>query len=124
MSYSGTTAASSVSNPPRLIVPGAGLYGPVGQSSLLSSAPGAPNNQGGSLWYYCSTNKTTDLTNGTFFGDGKRIGMRPGDLVIASQFTSAGSSIVVSMHPVTAVSSNGAALGGSQLLSSTRATSL
>jgi hypothetical protein len=123
MAYSGSTASSSVANPPRCIVGGA-LYGAAGATTGLSTTPDSPNNQGGGVWFYASTNKTTDLTNGTFFTDGKNLGMRPGDLVVATQFTSAGSSVVVSMHPVTAVSTLGAELGGSQLLSSTRASSL
>lgn len=125
MAYSGSTATTTAANPPRLTSHG-GLCGPSGgvTSTGLSTAPNSPNLQGGRIWTYVSTNKTTDLTNGTFFADGDDIGMRPGDLVFAVQFTSAGSSVIVSLHPVTGVSTSGAALGGSQLMSTTRASSL
>lgn len=118
MSYSGTTASSTVANPPRCIVGGA-LYGVAGNTTGLSSAPESPNNQGGSLWFYASTNKTTDITASNFFADGDDLGMRPGDMVLNVQFTSAGSSVVVGFGAITGVSTSGASLSTGSLVTST-----
>ena len=126
MAYYGTTAATTLRNPPRLIS-APGLYGQQATSGLTTS-PDSPNNQGGQIWAYCSTNKTTDIVVAGFFSDGADLGMRPGDWVFATQFTSAGSTVVGSIHMVTVVNSTartasvGAVTGA--LLSTTRATSL
>lgn len=118
MAYSGTTAATSLRNPPRCVA-GGGLYGVVGNSTGLSTAPEAPNNQGGSLWFYNSTNLTTDLTASNFFSDGYYIGMRPGDMVFGQQFSSAGSSVTTFQGSVTGVSTDGASLSTGSLITST-----
>jgi len=116
MAYSGTTAASSLANPPRKLVEAiAGNAGTTG----LTTAPGAPGAQGGAIWTYCSTNATTDLTASNFFSDGKSLGMRPGDLVMGSQFTSAGSSVITFWGAITGVSSSGASLSTGSLVTST-----
>ena len=126
MAYSGTTAASSLANPPRCIA-GPALYGNQGTSGL-TTAPGSGNTQGGNLWSYCSTNKTTDLIVAGFFSDGYALGMRPGDIVMAIQFTSAGSSVLLSVHPVTVVNSTSGvatvSAGTAGYLSTTRGTSI
>lgn len=116
MAYSGTTAASSVSNPPRKIVEGiAGNAGTTG----LTTVPNAPGAQGGALWYYSSTNLTTDLVASDFFSDGKALGMRPGDMVMGTQFTSAGSSVITFQGAITGVSTSGASLSTGSLMTST-----
>lgn len=107
MAYYGATAASSLANPPRCIA-GGGLYGVAGDTTGLTTAPESPNNQGGSLWYYASTNLTTDVFATGFFTDGKDLGMRPGDLVMGVQFSSAGSSVQTFFSAVTAISTAGA----------------
>jgi len=118
MAYSGATAASSVANPPRCIA-GGGLYGVPGDTTGLSTNPDSPNNQGGSLWYYASTNLTTDIVASNFFSDGKRLGMRPGDLVMGVQFSSAGSSVETFFGSITGVSTGGASLSTGSLVTST-----
>jgi hypothetical protein len=86
MAYSGTTAASSLSNPPRRLIGGVGQ---ITNSTGLTTAPtAAPGGQGGAVWVYTSTNLTTDLVVSNFFSDGYYLGMRPGDLVMGSQFSS------------------------------------
>lgn len=116
MSYSGTTAASSVANPPRKIIDGlAQTPGTTG----LSSAPSAPGAQGGALWYYSSTNLTTDIVASNFFSDGYYLGMRPGDCVQGVQFTSAGSSVTTFFGAITGVSTSGASLSTGSLMTST-----
>ena len=107
MAYSGTTAASSLANPPRsLLVAG---FNALPGSTGLSTTPAAPNGQGGGLWYYSSTNLTTDLVAAGFFSDGKTLGMRPGDLVMGVQFSSAGSTVTSFYGAITSISTAGAA---------------
>jgi len=99
-----------------------GLYGHSGgvnASTGLSTSPNSPNNQGGGFWLYVSTNKTTDITNGTFFSDGDDLGMKPGDIVFNVQFTSAGSSAVLVIAPITGVSTAGAVVASGSIISST-----
>lgn len=116
MAYSGSTASSSVANPPRALIQGVGAnHGTTG----LTSAPGAPGAQGGGLWYYASTNATTDLLEADFFTDGKNLGMRPGDMVFGVSFTSAGSSVQTFMGAITGVSTSGASLSTGSLVTST-----
>lgn len=116
MAYSGSTAATTLANPPRKLIEGiAGLQGTTG----LTTAPGAPGAQGGALWFYSSTNLTTDIVASNFFTDGKYLGMRPGDVVIGIQFTSAGSSVTSFMGAITGVSTSGASLSTGSVMTST-----
>jgi hypothetical protein len=116
MAYSGSTAASSVSNPPRALVQGIGAnHGTTG----LTTAPSAPSAQGGGLWFYSSTNATTDIVASGFFTDGKSLGMRPGDMMFGVQFTSAGSSVITFTGAITGVSTSGASLSTGSLVTST-----
>lgn len=117
MAYSGSTAASTLSNPPRLVIPG-GLAQTPGTTGL-STAPSAPGGQGGALWYYSSTNLTTDLTASNFFSDGYYLGMRPGDAVMGVQFSSAGSTVTTFLGAITGVSTSGASLSTGSLMTST-----
>lgn len=117
MAYYGSTQASSVANPPRLVIPG-GMAGVPGTTGL-STAPASPGNQGGALWYYASTNLTTDIVASNFFSDGYYLGMRPGDCVMGVQFSSAGSSVTTFMGAVTGVSTNGASLSTGSVMTST-----
>lgn len=118
MAYSGTTAATSVSNPPRNVL--AAAMSMVSGTTGLTTAPSAPGGQGGGLWYYCSTNATTDLVASGFFSDGENLGMRPGDMVMGVQFTSAGSSVITFYGAITAITTAGAAsLSTGSLITST-----
>ena len=83
MAYSGSTASTTLANPARLITDG-GLYGRSGGvngTTSFTTAPAEPNAQGGRLWSYMSTNKTTDMNiaGNAFFGDGDDLGMAGGD---------------------------------------------
>lgn len=94
MSYSGTTAASSVSNPPILLSRIAGVRTILGTSGLTGWTSGVTRAGGIGLWQYISTNLTTDLTPAAFFTDGYQLGMQVGDLLLNVQYTSAGSSFI------------------------------
>lgn len=123
MAYSGATAGTTLANPPRLISAGAlyGRSGGVNGTTSFTTAPSEPGAQGGALWAYVSTNKTTDMNaaSNTFFADGDDLGMKPGDVVMTVQFTSASSSAVLSFHVVTQVSTAGAGLSTGAVISST-----
>ena len=116
MAYSGTTAASTLANPPRKVIDG---LAQIPNTTGLSTAPSAPGGQGGALWYYASTNLTTDLTASNFFSDGWYLGMRPGDAVMGVQFSSAGSSVTTFFGAITGVSTSGASLSTGSLMTST-----
>lgn len=117
MAYSGSTAATTVANPPRRIV--GGIATPPQSTSLTTNPTRAPGGQGGSIWYYCSTNATTDLVASNFFSDGWYLGMRPGDMVMGCQFTSAASSVVTFWGAVASASTAGASLSTGSLVTST-----
>lgn len=109
MAYSGTTAASSVSNPPVRLV---GTVG--GGLNTLSTA-----GTGGSLWLYNSSHSSTQLTDTNFFTDAYYMGMRQGDLVFFCGST--GSSAGVGFGILGAVTTSGAALASTGgIVSSTR----
>lgn len=116
MAYSGSTAGSTLANPPRKLVEGiAALPNTTG----LSTAPRVPGGQGGALWVYNSTNLTTDLVAANFFSDGYYLGMRPGDIVMGCQFTSAGSSVITYHGVITGVSTSGASMTTGSVMTST-----
>lgn len=117
MAYSGSTASSSIANPPRRLLDGI-MSNP--GSTGLSTAPENPGGQGGGLWFYSSTNLTTDLVAAGFFSDGKALGMRPGDVVFGNQFSSAGSSVTSFQGTIVSISTAGAAsLSTGSLITST-----
>lgn len=127
MAYYGTTAASSVSNPPRqLVAPFATNPALAGSTEYLSTQgstagnnANAPGGGGGGLWFYASTNLTTDLTASNFFSDGFYLGMRAGDIVQGAQFSSLGSTVTTFMGAIVSVSTAGASLSTGSLMTST-----
>lgn len=118
MAYYGSTAASSLANPPRLMF---GAMASLPETTGLSTATANQHLQGGQLWFYSSTNLSTDILASNFFTDGKALGMRPGDVVIGNQFSSAGSSVQTFICSVTGVSTSGATLSTGASLTSTHA---
>lgn len=115
MAYYSSTEASSLSNPPRLVV--GRLQGVPGTTGLSTANPGQ-GSQGGSLWYYCSTNTSTELQSSTFFTDGWYLGMRAGDILMAGSFSSAGSTVNVSIGMITAASTSGCGLSTGSVITS------
>lgn len=116
MAYYSSTEATSVSNPPRLIF---GAMTALHATTGLSTATATQHQQGGQLWFYSSTNLSTDVLASNFFTDGQKLGMRPGDVVIGNQFSSAGSSVQLFMGAVTSVSTSGASLSTGGTMTST-----
>jgi hypothetical protein len=127
MSYYGTTQLSSVANPPRqLVAPFAVNPALAGSTEYLSTQgstaannPNAPGGGGGGLWFYASTNLTTDLVATNFFSDGFYIGMKAGDIVQGAQFSSLGSSVTTFIGAIVSVSTAGASLSTGSLITST-----
>lgn len=104
MAYNGATAASSVANPPMRI---AGGMGGVSQQSTASGG-------GRGVWFYNSSNGSTQLQDANFFTDAKYLGMQAGDLVLFVVAT--GSSIGCGLGVMGAVTTAGGAFastGGS-----------
>lgn len=113
MAYKSSTNASSVANPPKLLVPSIGAFA---ASSAFSSAA-VQRQYGGALWHYVSTHSSTAVIAANFFSDGKKLGMKVGDAVWGVQFSTAGSSGKVYHGTVKTVSTSGATLSGSILFS-------
>ena len=127
MAYYGSTQASSIANPPRqLVAPFASNQALAGSTQYLSTQgstaannANAPGGGGGGLWFYASTNLTTDLVAANFFSDGFYIGMRAGDIVQGAQFSSLGSSVTTFIGAIVSVSTAGASLSTGSLITST-----
>ena len=130
MAYFGgpaTTVATSLQNPPRqLVAPFANNPVISGSTQFLSTQgstaannPNGPGGGGGGLWFYTSTNLTTDLTASNFFSDGFYLGMRAGDVVIGSQFSSLGSTVTTFTGSIVSVSTAGASMSTGTLITST-----
>lgn len=127
MAYYGTTQASSIANPPRLLTqPFATNPALAGSTEYLSTQgstaannPNGPGGGGGALWFYSSTNLTTDLVASNFFSDGFYLGMRAGDIVQGAQFSSLGSSVTTFIGAIVSVSTAGASLSTGSLITST-----
>jgi hypothetical protein len=117
MAYLGSTAASSVTNPPICLVPRLGGV----TSTQLSTAVGSNvyREQGGALWLYRSSHGSTETMASNFFTDAWYLGMRPGDVILGYQWTTLGSSIVTYLGVLAAVSTAGAALSTGGTFTST-----
>jgi hypothetical protein len=113
MSYNGSTAGSTLANPPILM---AGIIG----GRVLnngSTIGGTGEGSGGQLWLYTSTDSSTAPFTANYFTDAKRLGMRAGDVVM--QVGATGSTFGISLNVLGAVSTAGAAYAstGSQISS-------
>lgn len=79
MAYQSSTAANP--NVPQCIVPGFGSTVSPGSSAVAA---------GKSLWFYNSTHALADLVGVGFFTDGRRLGMKVGDVLIAPTYSTQG----------------------------------
>jgi hypothetical protein len=122
MAYLGTTAASSVSNPPICIGGGNGygadariasgstLYinNDWGASTACTYKPGQGFGQ--RLWMYHTTDMTSAILAAGYFTDAGVMGVRPGDVfIMVAQGSSLGTSQMLRLAVVSAVSTAGAA---------------
>lgn len=99
MAYSGSTAASSVANPPICILP-MGIT-PTNNASgnvLGSSLQTTTAFSGGvQLWRYTSSDASTLAQGAGYFTDGLSLGMRNGDIIFIVAQTSLGTSPTMSI---------------------------
>ena len=94
MAYSGTTAATTASNPPIQIARGIGNFNPniavVGSTASMLAIGG-----GAGLWMYQTADGTTLLEATKYFTDGQALGMKNGDVMIGVHASSVGSTVVI-----------------------------
>lgn len=77
--------AYSTANRPYLIVPAvAGGFG----GTIVNSVPGS-SDCGGNLWAYRSTDTVGTVMASNYFSDGFRMGLRKGDIMFITQFSTA-----------------------------------
>jgi len=119
MSYSGSTAGSTLANPPVLISSGMSKIA----LNMGSTINGAAKGSGTQLWLYTSTNSATEASSGTnsgqFFSDAYYLGMKNGDVVImvgATGATTVGIAIGV-IQGITSTGAGGYMSTGSQISS-------
>lgn len=105
MAYSGTTAASSLANPPRNVA-GTNMWGDRSTSVISSSKL-----VGQGLWLYNTTDGSTDMASVTYFTDAFYIGMKEGDVIMGAICT--GTSATFYAGVIGAVTTLGAGLGTS-----------
>ena len=111
MAYNGSTAATSVANPPRCIVQSFTSRGAYTSTALSGQASGVDvNNQGGSLWTYVSTDAVGTVITTGYFSDGDKLGMHPGDHVMGVVTSTNGATVTAYYGVITSVSTNGATL--------------
>jgi len=102
MAYSGSTAASTLVNTPHRIDHGGLAARSLGESTS--------NAEGRGLWFYNSTNLTTDMVStGGFFTDGTRLGMRNGDCLISVQTTGTETAPRIMIAGIFGITTGGAA---------------
>ncbi len=120
MAYQGTTAASSVSNPPvqawqPLSGGGFSTFQSTGinMGSTYGSSVGAMPGRalGGNGWYYASTDPSTAVCAQGYFTDGLKLGMKPGDVLFIIAASSLGGANNVSVAVIGDVTSTGASVG-------------
>lgn len=115
MAYTGTTGASTAANAPILVAKGMG-----GSVQSAGVAPGSSTSAGGTgVWFYNSSNLTTDITAGAFFSDGYNLGMKVGDVVFGVQQSSVGSSLIVFLGAISSGSTAGFGFTTGSIMTST-----
>jgi len=108
MAYIGSTAASSIANPPALVARPLSVGARLGSNA---SAQNVPIRLG--LWVFGSTDTTSSPFTAGYFSDGYELGMKQGDIVFCvGQTSTVSSSQCLMIGCVSSVSSTG---GGTQL---------
>ena len=111
MAYIGTTAASSVQNPPVCVNPG------IGGGARLAST-GCPIGQ--RIWMFGSTDTSSSPFTANYFSDAKNLGIKQGDVAICVGMTSTvASSQVLMLGVFGAVTTDGSQLSTWSFISST-----
>lgn len=89
LTYNGTTAGSTLANPPVLLAAAIGGHVQFASSGSTAAIAKLPTGAlGAQLWYYGSTNDPlTELVALNTFGDGYALGMHPGDVILCVKST-------------------------------------
>ena len=112
MAYVGSSAASTVANPPSRVDNALLSQRNIRESTSVAS--------GGSLWVYNSSNLTTDLTASGFISDAAALGMRNGDIMIAaSHSTESSTGHIIRIGMISFDSTSGASLSTGGMVTST-----
>lgn len=108
LTYNGTTAGSTLANPPVVL-----------DSVVGGQFPNSPGLTGGKLWVYSSTNDVTDLSgNLNAISDGVALGMRAGDILLMVSGTAGSTTPKLQMGVlVSSASATGFALSTNSLSS-------
>lgn len=86
MTYNGSTAGSTLSNPPVLLAAAIGGHVQFATSGSTAGVAKLPTGAAGAkLWFYSSTNIFSDVFGAATFNDGYALGMSPGDVLIGVQ---------------------------------------
>jgi len=123
MAYNGSTAASSIANPPVLMfgtnasvdqrIPGSGTTGSTIYMNNAYKASTSVYSEGrafgGQLWGYWSTDNTTAIASSGYFTDAGPLGMRPGDMILAVGSTGGAGTVVTRLLTISNISTSGAA---------------
>jgi hypothetical protein len=101
--------AYSSTNPP---VPAMGVLTRASTDANVWPAP--------QLWLYRSTDRSSDIDDSGYFSNGHELGMRKGDILVASHVSSHGSTTIAGIFAfVSDVSTSGATVIASTVVSST-----
>jgi len=93
MAYTGTTAATSLQNPPLCLARGMGYT--VNQAGAVLGSTALGQTGGNGLWYYASTDTSTLTQAAGYFTDGQSLGMRQGDILLSCYASSVASTTVL-----------------------------
>lgn len=108
MAYQSSTLGATSANPPRLLV-----------ASMAGSNPASTVPFGPSMWMYQSTDSTTLAFGSNYFTDAQALGMRQNDIVFVQCQSSVGSSQVLAIGSLSAVTTSGANLTTGGAITST-----
>lgn len=90
LAYNGTTAGSTLANPPVLMqaaIAGHVQFATSGSTAGVSNLPTGAS--GAKIWFYASSNTAVEMTALNAINDGVALGMSLGDVLIGVQTTAA-----------------------------------
>lgn len=88
LTYNGSTAGSTLANPPVLLT--AGIGGHVQWATSGSTVAPITYGSGAKVWFYASSNAASEVAGAAAIGDGYALGMSLGDIMLGVT-TTAGS---------------------------------
>jgi hypothetical protein len=98
--------AYSTNNRPYLIVP---AVAGGGGSPTISGLTGGSSDCGGNVWAYRSSDSAATVAGANYFTDGWKLGLRKGDIMFITQFSTALAVVGGSINIVSSVGTSSAA---------------